>query len=123
MEEHAVPSLPRGILLGLIERAPVRFVASGHLHQYRASQHRDATLVWAPSTAFLVSHVFEGAQLTLGYVVHRLHADGSHTHEMVRSAALAPHDLAAIKGHGRYPYLKDMPPEAVAEAMARLGIS
>ena len=120
--ERAIPSLARSVLLGFVERAPIRFVANGHLHQYRATRYRDAAIVWAPSTAFLVNHCFADAERSLGYVVHHLHEDGSHTHEMVRSRALVPNDLAAIKGHGRYAYLKDMPPDAVVEAMARLAI-
>ena len=115
-----VSSKVRSGILDLIRHAPVRFVASGHLHQYRARRDRDTMFVWAPSTAFLTDHIFPGAERSLGYVVHRLHDDGVHAHEMVRSPVLSPHDLAAIKGHGRFRYLKDMPPDAVAEAMERL---
>jgi 3',5'-cyclic AMP phosphodiesterase CpdA len=119
---HATLPGPRRRLLELIRRARVRFVACGHLHQYRALHHDGIDYIWAPSTAFLVREQLPGVQNALGYVVHRLFEDGRYAHVFVRMPELTAIDLESLKG-GRYRYLRDIPPSAVGAIMAEHGLA
>jgi hypothetical protein len=87
----------------------VQVVVSGHLHC-----HRDVVLdglrqVWAPSTAFVLH---EPLDTNAANVVGILSVELDHHDariEMIDVPGLAAHDLAELKGHGRYKYLRDMP--------------
>ena len=68
-------------LLDRVEAAPVRLVASGHLHQYRAVQADTRLTVWAPSTVFV--NTDDDTPPVKGYVDYRLHDDGSVEHTVV----------------------------------------
>lgn len=102
-----VPSA-RKELLARLRRADVRLVVSGHLHQ-----HRDQTIdgrrhVWAPAVAFAGERALGGdtrcGVLVLDFVDDRVDIAVERPHGLVS------HDLAAIKGHGKYKFLRDMPP-------------
>jgi len=102
------PPAPRAELMARLRRAQVRLVVSGHLHQ-----HRDRTLdgtrhLWLPAVAFAAPHDLGGAK-ECGLVVLDLAPDRVDV-VVERPAGLQSHDLAAIKGHGRYAFLRDMPP-------------
>jgi len=98
----------RARLLQKLQRARVRVVVSGHLHQ-----HRDRTLaglrhVWVPAVAFAASLPL-GGDARCGVAVLNLAGDGIDG-AVARPEGLISHDLAAIKGNGRYRFLRDMPP-------------
>ena len=121
MPGHATLGTPRERLLALLQRSAVRFVASGHLHQYRARRVDGIEHVWAPSTAFLIGEPLRAAVSRLGYVAFTLREDGSWSHELVTPAELMAIDLDALKG-GEFAYLRDIPGAAVPELMKRCGI-
>jgi len=78
-----VPPEPRLRLLGMMQRARVKIVGCGHVHQYRTFKHDGIDHVWCPSTAFIlpddlqprlgekrvgfVTYVFENDRLSFGY--------------------------------------------------------
>lgn len=99
---------PRARLLRRLRAAPVKVVVSGHLHCQRDVVHDGLRHVWAPSTAFLVPPQ-EGAQASLGILAIDLDESGARV-ERIAVADLVPYDLLELKGHGRYAYLRDMPP-------------
>lgn len=98
----------RARLLERLGRADVRLVCSGHLHQ-----HRDRTVdgrrhLWLPATSFVSAHTV-GGDPVLGVTVLEFSAGGVEV-TVERLPGLVAHDLDAIKGHGRYAFLRDMPP-------------
>jgi 3',5'-cyclic AMP phosphodiesterase CpdA len=100
---------PRARLLRRLRGAPVRAVISGHLHCHRDVVRDGLRHVWAPSTAFLVQEPADAAaDNVLGILSIEVGNDGVRV-ELVDVPGLVPHDLAEIKGHGRYRYLRDMP--------------
>lgn len=100
---------PRARLLRRLQRAPVQAVVSGHLHCHRDVVRDGVRHVWAPSTAFLVREPADAtADNVLGILSVEIGNDGVRV-ELVDVPGFVPHDLAALKGHGRYKYLRDMP--------------
>jgi len=102
-----VPSA-RARLLDKLHRSGVRLVVSGHLHQ-----HRDRTLdgvrhLWAPATAFAAPQAL-GGDARCGLTILEFSHDAVDI-TVERPHGLIAHDLAAIKGHGRYRFLRDVPP-------------
>lgn len=63
-------------LLDRLVAAPVRLVASGHLHRYRANHTNGWLNVWAPSTVFVSSSEDDGTSRVTGYVDYCLLEDG-----------------------------------------------
>jgi hypothetical protein len=98
---------PRHDLLQLLSDSPVRLVVSGHLHQYRDRLIADIRHVWAPSTAFGPPHDLGGEPrcglLSLDFEEGSVRATAEYP------SGLISHDLGAVKGHGRYKFLRDMP--------------
>jgi 3',5'-cyclic AMP phosphodiesterase CpdA len=95
-------------LLDKLNRSDVRLVVSGHLHQ-----HRDRTIagrrhLWVPAVAFASAQVYGGDTRCGTTVLDFAHDNVQVTVE--RPRGLVSHDLAVIKGHGRYQFLRDMPP-------------
>jgi 3',5'-cyclic AMP phosphodiesterase CpdA len=100
---------PRARLLRRLRGTPVRAVISGHLHCHRDVVRDGLRHVWAPSTAFLVQEPADAAaDNILGILSVELGNYGVQV-ELVDVPGLVPHDLAALKGYGRYKYLRDMP--------------
>ncbi len=99
---------PRRLLLAKLRTARVRLVVNGHLHQHRDRIIDGIRHVWAPSTAFMTSHALGGdprpGMLAIDF------AGPEPAIEVLRPAGMAELDLATIKGHGRYAFLRDMPP-------------
>ena len=105
-ESCMVPAA-RARFLELLKQRDVRLVVTGHLHQ-----HRDRTIdgvrhLWAPSTAFTVPHDL-GGDGRCAFLILDLAPDGA-TVSVERPRELISHDLMAIKQHGRYKFLRDMP--------------
>jgi 3',5'-cyclic AMP phosphodiesterase CpdA len=100
---------PRGRLLRRLRRSPTQVVVSGHLHCHRDVVRDGLRHVWAPSTAFrLHAHVDADAAAILGILSLELDQGGARV-EIIDVPGLVPYDLAELKGHGRYRYLRDMP--------------
>jgi 3',5'-cyclic AMP phosphodiesterase CpdA len=98
---------PRHDLLQLLNGSPVRLIVSGHLHQSRDRLIDGIRHVWAPAVAFGAPHDVGGdprcGLLSLDF------DEGSVGVTVEYPDGLVTHDLAAIKGHGRYRFLRDMP--------------
>src|SRR5262245_43513370 len=95
-------------LLQRLQQSEVRLIISGHLHE-----HRDRTLdsmrhLWIPAVAFAASQPF-GGDARCGITLLDFSSNGVGI-EVERPHGLVAHDLAAIKGYGRYQFLRDMPP-------------
>jgi 3',5'-cyclic AMP phosphodiesterase CpdA len=102
-----VPSA-RARLLDKINQSEVRLIVSGHLHQHRDRKFGGQRHLWVPSVASAASQARDGDS-RCGLTV----IDFSRNRVEVtieRPRGLISHDLAAIKGHGRYKSLLDMPP-------------
>jgi 3',5'-cyclic-AMP phosphodiesterase len=81
------PAPRRELFAAFGSRAPA-LVASGHVHQYCSRKTPPTHHVWAPSTAFYISDARQQRYglKEVGYVMHQLHDDGSHTSTFVAVA-------------------------------------
>ncbi|NKC29656.1 metallophosphoesterase family protein [Falsiroseomonas selenitidurans] len=98
---------PRTALLPLLRQGGVRMVISGHLHARRDRVVDGIRHLWLPALAFLGSASHGGAP-----AVGAVTIDFGGPEAVVTDLdlpGLVPHDLAALKGHGRYKFLRDMP--------------
>lgn len=102
------PPAPRKALLGLIETSGVRLVVSGHLHQHRDFTLKGVRYLWLPAIAFAAAKLL-GGDPACGLAVLEFSDDAVEVC-IERPVGLVSHDLAAIKEHGRYAFLRDMPP-------------
>jgi 3',5'-cyclic AMP phosphodiesterase CpdA len=102
-----VPSA-RARLLDKLGRSDVRLIVSGHLHQHRDRIVGGRRHLWVPAVAFAAAHAYGGDE-RCGVAVLDFSQDRVDV-TVERPSGLISHDLAAIKGHGRYPFLRDMPP-------------
>lgn len=97
---------PRARLLRRLAAAQVRLVISGHLHATRDAVAGGLRHVWLPATAFLGGggHLATPAvgAVTIDFGAEAVVAE-------LPVPGLVAHDLAAIKQHGRYKFLRDMP--------------
>lgn len=105
---------PRAALLARLHDHGVRMVISGHLHATRDRVVDGIRHLWLPSTAFLGAGGLGGVP-ELG-VVEIDFAGEEAMARMLPGLDLEPHELAALKGHGRWKFLRDMP--ACPPAMA-----
>jgi 3',5'-cyclic AMP phosphodiesterase CpdA len=99
----------RGPLLERLHSAGVRLVVSGHLHQLNDRTIGGIRYVWLPAAAFVTSQLQAGALPGCGLAIFDFEG-GEVDIRIERPAGLVDHDIAAIKGHGRYRFLRDMPP-------------
>ena len=102
-----VPSA-RARLLDRLDRSDVRLIVSGHLHQHRDRIIGGRRYLWVPAVAFAGARQ-HGGDIRCGLTVLDFFADGVEV-TIERPDGLVSHDLDAIKGHGRYQFLRDMPP-------------
>ena len=102
-----VPSA-RARLLDRLDRSDVRLIVSGHLHQHRDRIIDGRRYLWVPAVAFAGSNDHGGDE-RCGLTVLDFLTDSVEV-TIERPAGLVSHDLDAIKGHGRYQFLRDMPP-------------
>jgi 3',5'-cyclic AMP phosphodiesterase CpdA len=98
---------PRQDLLRRLASADLRLIVSGHLHTHRDRMVDGVRHLWAPSVAFAGGHGLLGDP-GCGFLVLKLDGDAVSA-ETVRPEGLVSHDLAAIKQHGRYRFLREMP--------------
>src|SRR5277367_1741847 len=94
-----VPSV-RTQLLGKLNRSDVRLIVSGHLHQHRDRNVGDQRHLWTPAVAFAAPQA-HGGDDRCGLAVLDF-SQNSVEVTIERPHGLISHDLAAIKGHGRY---------------------
>jgi 3',5'-cyclic AMP phosphodiesterase CpdA len=77
---------PRSRLLQAFGAQRPAVVASGHVHQYRSTEHEGTRHVWAPSTGFVIPDARQPCygEKEVGYVEHRFAPDGTHMSRFVR---------------------------------------
>ena len=88
-----------GVLRAFGSTAP-RFVASGHIHQWRDHAPAGLRQIWGPAISFIVGEEQQpslGSKL-LGAVEHLLHPDGTHASRLLTLDGLALHDITKIPG-------------------------
>jgi 3',5'-cyclic AMP phosphodiesterase CpdA len=102
-----VPSA-RARLLDRLRLSTARLIVSGHLHQHRDRLIDGVRHLWVPAVAFAAPTAL-GGDARCGLTVLELSPTGVDI-AIERPRGLVSHDLAAIKGHGRYQFLRDMPP-------------
>jgi 3',5'-cyclic AMP phosphodiesterase CpdA len=102
-----VPSA-RARLLEKLNRSDVRLIVSGHLHQHRDRTFGSQRHLWVSAVAFAAPKAC-GGDIRCGVTVLDF-SENSVEVTIERPRGLISHDLAAIKGHGRYQFLRDMPP-------------
>jgi predicted phosphodiesterase len=102
------PPAPRAALLRLLTASSVRLVVSGHLHQHRDRLSHGLRHLWLPATAFGAPRDL-GGDPRCGVTLFDF-GEGGVEVKVHYPEGLVTHDLAAIKGHGQYAFLRDMPP-------------
>ena len=117
-EDVASPSsmLPsvRTRLLDKLNRSDVRLIVSGHLHQHRDRIVGGQRHLWVPAVAFAAPQAL-GGDGRCGVTVLDFSEDDVEV-AIERPRGMISHDLDAIKGHGRYQFLRDMPPSPPPQA-------
>ncbi len=104
-----VSTAARERLENMFGRVNWRFVLSGHLHQYWRRSVDGIDHIWAPSTAFMSGRLKGPTDPRLGILLLELEED-RHDVTLLRVDGLEERDLDTIKEHGRYQWLRDMPP-------------
>lgn len=99
---------PRARLLAMLRSTAVQLIVSGHLHARRDRVVDGIRHLWVPATSFLGAGGHGGLP-SVGAVLLDLSGAAAVATDLPVEG-LVPHDLAAIKGHGRYAFLRDMPP-------------
>lgn len=97
---------PRAALLALLRRHGVTMVINGHLHSARDRIVDGIRHLWLPATSFL-SDGHAGTPAVGAVLIDFAGEEAEVT--PLPTAPLTPHDLKALKGHGRYAFLRDMP--------------
>jgi len=97
----------RAALLTRLAHANVQLVVSGHLHEHRERTLGRTRHVWAPAVGFAAPGL-HGGDGTCGLLTIAFSGDAFEI-AVEKPAGLVSHDLAGIKGHGRYKFLRDMP--------------
>lgn len=118
MPVHAIPGEARRWLLGAIARHGIRLVSCGHVHQYSVQRRDGALYAWAPATSFVTGQLYGDGQPLLGSIEWHLGADGKVSHALRRPHATAHLELETIRGE--HANLRSMPPQAIADTMARI---
>jgi 3',5'-cyclic AMP phosphodiesterase CpdA len=99
-------------LRGALGDADVRLVASGHLHQFRASVVAGEASVWAPSTCFVSPGPSEyGGTKVVGAVEYRFEGRGV-SWRLVRPDGMVDHDVEQLSGGAES--MRFAPPRPVA---------
>jgi 3',5'-cyclic AMP phosphodiesterase CpdA len=98
----------RARLLDKLDRFDVRLIVSGHLHQHRDRTFGGRQHLWVPAVASAAVQL-HGGDGRCGVTVLDF-SQNSVEVTIERPHGLVSHDLAAIKGRGRYQSLRDMPP-------------
>lgn len=87
---------PRRQLLQVFKEKAPALVCSGHVHQYLSNLVQGTHHVWAPSTGFVIPDARQPTYglKQVGYVEHRLAADGAHVSELVTVPGLPTLSIA-----------------------------
>jgi hypothetical protein len=101
-------------LLDKLNRSDVCLMVSGHLHQHHDRAFGGQRHLWVSAAAFAGPQVHGGDVRCSVTVLDLSHDSVEVTIE--RPRGLVSHDLAAIKGHGRYQFLRDMLPSPAPHA-------
>ncbi len=104
----SVNPAPRAPLMELLRRGGVRMVISGHLHARRDRVVEGIRHLWLPAVAFLGAGGHGGVPAVGATLVD--FAGEEAVASSLDLPGLTPHELGAIKGHGRWKVLRDMPP-------------
>jgi 3',5'-cyclic AMP phosphodiesterase CpdA len=90
--------VPRRLLLADLAAAVPSLVVCGHVHQYRETQTGGTRHVWGPSTGFILPDRWQPRYglKEVGYVEHRLHADGTHDSALVRVPGVPTIDISTL---------------------------
>jgi 3',5'-cyclic AMP phosphodiesterase CpdA len=102
-----VPSA-RARLLDRLHQSDVRLIVSGHLHQHRDRIIDGRRYLWVPAVAFAGAPQY-GGDIRCGLTVLDFSQDSVEV-TIERPEGMTSLDLDTIKGHGRYQFLRDMPP-------------
>jgi 3',5'-cyclic AMP phosphodiesterase CpdA len=102
------PPAARKPLLELIKGSGIGLVVSGHLHQYREMAIDGIHYVWLPAIAF-AAPISVGGHRNCGLAILDFSTEAGDI-RIEYPPGLISHDLDAIKHHGRYAFLRDMPP-------------
>jgi 3',5'-cyclic AMP phosphodiesterase CpdA len=86
----------RARLLGAFGALRPAVVASGHVHQYRATDCEGTRCVWGPSTGFIMPDARQPiyGEKEVGYVEHRFGPDGGYASSFVRVPGLQRLNIA-----------------------------
>jgi 3',5'-cyclic AMP phosphodiesterase CpdA len=103
----SINAAPRARLLALLLEGGVRLVVSGHLHAHRDRVVDGIRHLWLPATAFLGAGAHGGTP-AVGAMVVDFGSEAAPALPL-DVPGLERQDLAAIKQHGRYRFLRDMP--------------
>jgi hypothetical protein len=78
---------PRRELLAAFGKVRPTLVASGHVHQFRASDADGVRHVWAPSTGFFLPDSLQPRYglKEVGFVLHELYENGAHASRFMRA--------------------------------------
>jgi 3',5'-cyclic AMP phosphodiesterase CpdA len=98
----------RARLLDKLSQVDVRLIVSGHLHEHLDRTFGRQRHLWVPAVAFGAPQD-HGGDGRCGVAIIDFSQDRVEV-TIERPRGLISHDLAAIKGHGRYQFLRDMPP-------------
>ncbi len=105
-----LPPMLRRQIEAAFAQVDLRFVISGHLHQSLRRKLGDIEHIWAPSTAFMAENpLTEGSDPRLGLMMLTL-SGREYELEILHPSGYDARDIATIKGHGKYQWLRDMPP-------------
>jgi len=100
---------PRAPLMDRLRRGGVRMVVSGHLHARRDRVVDGIRHVWLPALAFLGAGG-HGGEPAVGAVTIDFAGAEAVVADLPVAGGLTPHSLAEIKQHGRWKFLREMPP-------------
>ena len=98
-----LPSV-RTRVLDKLNKSDVRLIVSGHLHEHLDRTFGRQRHLWVPAVAFAAPQL-HGGDGRCGITVIDFSEDGVEI-TVERPRGLISHDLVAIKGHGRYQFLR-----------------
>jgi Icc protein len=89
----------RGRLAAMLAAAPIGFVASGHIHQWRDREADGLRQIWAPAVSFIVGGHGQAVfgRKVVGAVEHLLHADGRFESRLVDVPGLEALDISTMR--------------------------
>lgn len=99
---------PRARLMALLAGSQMRLVVSGHLHAHRDTIIAGIRYLWLPALAFVHGTGLAGATPMIAATTLDL-TEATPAVTLLHLPGLVAHDLDAIKEHGRWAFLRNMP--------------